>query len=248
MIARKLIILGLVLSFLMPVQAFPETISRLMERQLKQGGEDLNPPSFLTPQKGKRKSKFKALGLSLLLPGAGQYYTENKTKMIIFGSAEALIWTSFFGLRTYGKWKKDDYKGWAAVHAGASIAGKSDLFFEKLTYYNNLNEYNQLELVYEGPDAQLFPTTASYWWNWDSQANRDYYRSLRNQSKNAYRRSLFLVAGAVINRVLSGIDAYRSASAMDRNQEFGAADWGLYYSADGPLWDSKLEIGFVKKF
>ncbi len=219
-----------------------------MERQLQSGGDDLNAPVFSSAASVKQKSKFAAMGLSLLLPGAGQYYTGNSSKMAIFGGAEALIWTSFFGLRTYGSWKKEDYKGWAAYHAGADIAGKPDLFFEKLTYYDNLNEYNQLQLVYEGVDAQLFPSTPGYWWNWDSDASREHYRALRNQSKLAYRRSLFLVGAAVVNRLLSAIDAYRSASSYDRNGEFGAADWGLYYAADGPLWNSKLEVGFVKRF
>jgi hypothetical protein len=245
----KLILLALTISLLAPTSGYSETISNMMGRQLRQGGDDdLNIPALNAPVQKHGKSKFKALGLSLLLPGAGQYYTGNKTRMTIFAGAEALIWTSFFGLRAYGSWKKNDYRGWAALHSGAKINGKSDLFFEKLTYYDNLNEYNQLAPLYDGPEAQIFPSTPDYWWNWDSQANQDRYRALRNQSKNAYRRSLFLVAGALVNRLLSGIDAYRSASSQDRNQEFGAADWGLYYSADGPLWDSKLELGFVKKF
>lgn len=246
---KKLISIALAATILLPACAFSEPISQMMDRQLRQGNDDdLNLPSIAFSEKGGGKSKFGALGLSLLLPGAGQYYTGNKSRMAIFGGAEALIWTSFFGLRAYGSWKKEDYKGWAAVHSGANIIGKPDLFFEKLTYYDNLNEYNQLQLVYEGQDAQLFPATSSYWWNWDSNASRDKYRSLRNQSKNAYRRSIFLLGAAFLNRILSGIDAYRAASALDRDEEFGAANWGLYYQTDGPLWDSKVEVGFVKSF
>jgi hypothetical protein len=248
MMARRLIVTILAPAFLLPAQAIPQNISRLMERQLQSGGDDLNSPVISSPVGEKQKSKFAALGLSFLLPGAGQYYTGNRTRMAIFGGAEALIWTSFFGLRAYGRWKKDDYKSWAAFHAGANVNGKPDLFFEKMTYYDNLNEYNQLAAVYDGPDARLFPSTDSYWWNWDSEANRSHYRALRNQSKSAYQRSLFLLGAALANRILSGIDAYRAAAAYDRSQEFGAADWGVYYAADGPLWDSRLEIGFVKRF
>jgi hypothetical protein len=247
MMARRLIASILALAFLLPAQAFPQNISRLMERQLQRSGDDLNSPVISSPVREKQKSKFKALGLSLLLPGAGQYYTGNRTRMTIFGGAEALIWTSFFGLRAYGSWKKEDYKAWAAFHAGADINGKPDLFFEKMTYYDNLNIYNQLASVYDGPEAQLFPSTDSYWWNWDSDASRSHYRALRNRSKRAYQRSLFLLGAALANRILSGIDAYRAAAAYDRNKEFGA-NWGVYYAADGPLWDSRLEVGFVKKF
>jgi hypothetical protein len=248
MMARRLIATILALAFLLPAQALPQNISRLMERQLQRGDEDLNSPVISSSVREKQKSKFLALGLSLLLPGAGQYYTENKSRMVIFASAEGAIWTGFFGLRAYGSWKKEDYKAWAAFHAGANVNGKPDLFYEKMTYYDNLNEYNQFAPLYDGSDAHLFPSTPEYWWNWDSDANRSHYRVLRNQSKNAYQRSLFLLGAALANRILAGIDAYRSASAYDRNREFASADWGLYYAADGPLWDSRLEIGFVKKF
>jgi hypothetical protein len=220
-----------------------------MERRFQRGGDDeFNSPVIPAPVKEKQKSKFTALGLSLLLPGAGQYYTGNRSRTAIYGGAEALIWTSYFGLRAYGSWKKENYEGWAAFHAGADVNGKPDLFFEKMTYYNNRDEYNQFAAVYDGPDAQLFPSTDNYWWNWDSQASRDHYRDLRNQSKRAFQRSLFLLGAALANRILSGIDAFRSASASNHDNEFSSADWGIYYAADGPIWDSKIEIGFVKKF
>jgi hypothetical protein len=224
--------------------------------------DDLNLPSFLeTDQDRHGKSKFLALGLSLLLPGAGQYYAENKTKTIIFGSAEASIWGSYFGIRQYGKWKKDDYRAWAAFHAGADVNDKPDIFFEKLTYYDNIDEYSQLAPLYDGDEAILFPATSDYYWNWDSENNRDRYRELRNQSKNAYRRSLFLVGAAIINRLLSGIDAFRTADYYESDSEFGQAGlsaggaanknragWNLYYNTSGPLWNSEVEIGFARKF
>ena len=248
MMARRLIALILALAFLLTAPTFAQSITQRLERQLQRGDDDLNAPVMPSNMREKQKSKMKALGLSLLLPGAGQYYAGNKTRMAIFGSAEALIWTSFFGLRTYGSWKKEDYKSWAAFHAGADINNKSDLYFEKLTYYDNLGEYNQLAPLYDGSEAQLFPSSSDYWWNWDSDASRSHYRSLRNQSKMAYRRSLFLIGAMIANRILSGIDAYRSAGSGGGDREFGAVDWSLYYSADGPLWDSKLEVGFVKRF
>jgi hypothetical protein len=219
--------------------------------------DDLNLPSIYESEYGKpkTKSRFLALGLSLLLPGAGQYYTDHKSKTGIFGSAEAAIWGGFLGLRQYGSWKKDDYRAWAAYHAGADINDKSDLYFEKLTYYDNVDQYNQLAPLYDGDEATLFLSPNDYW-NWDTDGNRNHYRSLRNQSKNAYRRSLFLVGAAIINRILAGIDAYRAADYYGDNSEFGAADisssgglgWTVYYESTGPLWDSELEIGLVKRF
>jgi hypothetical protein len=225
-----------------------QTITQMMNQPLA-GDNDFNSPVFGAPSKGEahEKSKFLALGLSVLLPGAGQYYTENKTRMVIFGSAEAAIWSGFFGLRAYGAWKKEDYRGWAALHANADVNGKSDYYFEKLTYYDNLAEFNQLELVYEGRNAQIFPETPEYYWNWDSQTSREHFRELRNQSKNAYQRSLILVGVAVFNRLLSGIDAYRAAHSFSQRKEFGAAGWDIYYSGV-PGITRNFKLGLVQHF
>jgi len=226
-----------------------QVISQMMEKQLAGDGDDLNSPAFPAADKtgSREKSKFVALGLSFLLPGAGQYYTENKTRMVIFGGAEAAIWSGFLGLRAYGAWKKDDYRAWAAFHAGANVNGKSDYFFEKMTYYDNLNEFNQLELVYEGSRASIFPETPEYYWNWDTKANQEHFRELRNQSKNAYQRSFILVGAAVFNRLLSGIDAYRAARSFGHNKEFGAAGWNIYYSGI-PGMTRTFKLGIVQHF
>jgi hypothetical protein len=226
------------------------SISQMMTTgSMLKDDDDLNLPSFLESESGRSgKSKFLALGLSFLLPGSGQYYTENKRKAIIFGSAEALIWGGFFGLRQYGSWKKEDYKAYAAFHAGANVNGKPDIFFEKLTYYDNINEYNQLAVLYDGEDAVLFPVNSSYYWNWDSRESRDHFRNLRNLSKNAYRRSLFMVGAALANRILAGIDAYRSASMYETDSEFSVAGWRPYYEMSGPIWNSEVEIGVIKNF
>ena len=194
------------------------------------------------------KSKWKALGLSLLVPGAGQYYSGNTGRMKIFGATEVLVWSGFFGFRAYGGWKKEDFKSWAAFHAGADVNGKSDDYFEKLTYYDNLDEYNQFELLYEGPRALIFPSTPEFYWNWDSDESRSHYRDLRNQSKNAYRRSLLFLGAAVVNRILSGIDAYRSAGSYNRQQEFGDSGWRLFCSAGDLMEDGQIEIGLSRQF
>jgi len=231
-----------------------ETIRQSMEAGIKSMGsgddDDLNFPLFdnTKDKNAGGKSKWKALGFSLLLPGAGQYYTESRNRTIIFGSAEALVWSGFFGFRTYGSWKKEDYRAWAALKAGAIVDGKDENFFEKLTYYDNLDEYNQFELLYEGSQAVVFPDTREYYWNWDSDTSRNHFRDLRNQSKAAYRRSLLFLGAAVANRILAGIDAFRAASSYSKRDEFSDGGWNLYYTASSLMKDGEVEIGITKQF
>ncbi|UCC80145.1 MAG: hypothetical protein JSW64_01945 [Candidatus Zixiibacteriota bacterium] len=229
-----------------------QTIRQSMLAGLEQMGDDddfdfYDFSEFKEETEG-LKSGWKALGLSVILPGAGQYYVESKGKMMLFGGAEALIWANFVGFRLYGDWKKEDYIGWAALHAGVDVNGKPDSYFEALTYYDNIDIYNQLELLYERSEAELYPDTPEYYWNWDSDESRFHYRKLRNDSKTAYRRSLLFLGAALVNRVLSGIDAYRSAGSYNRRKEFSDSGWRLYYSASEFVTDGKIEIGISHQF
>jgi hypothetical protein len=229
-----------------------QTIQQRMLAGFEQMGSDDDFDFYDFPETKDKvegaKSKWKALGLSIILPGAGQYYTESRGKMIFFGGAEALIWSNFVGFRLYGKWKKEDYISWAAMHAGVDVNGKPDSYFETLTYYDNIDIYNQLELLYERSEAELYPDTPEFYWNWDSDENRVHFRKLRNDSKNAYRRSLLFLGAALVNRVLSGIDAFRSAGSYNRRKEFSDNGWRLYYAAAGSIADSKIEIGISRQF
>ena len=163
-----------------------------------------------------RKSITKAMLLSLLLPGAGELYAENHTGSKIFLGLEGSIWAGFFAFRTYGSWKKTDYKGYAAAHAGVLLNSKTDDFFENITYYDSRDQYNQFAKLYHGADATIYPENDFWNWNWDSQDSKGRFRDLRNQSKTAYRKALFMVGLAAVNRVVSVLDAARSVKKFNR--------------------------------
>ncbi|OGC87746.1 MAG: hypothetical protein A2142_06070, partial [candidate division Zixibacteria bacterium RBG_16_48_11] len=166
------------------------------------------------------KSPKRAFLLSLLLPGAGQYYNESKTKAGIFAGAEASIWAGFAAFRLAGGWKKEDYQNYAVDHAGIIPDGKDDDFYERLTYYDDRDQYNQFTRLYNGPESPVYPET-DYWnWIWDSNDSRSKYRDLRNQSKNAFRRSVYMVGLAALNRVVSALDAFRGAKKYNSKKVF----------------------------
>lgn len=163
-----------------------------------------------------RKSTAKAMLLSLLLPGAGELYAENTTGSRIFLGLEGSIWAGFFAFRTYGSWKKTDYKGYAALHAGVNLDSKTDDYFENITYYDTRDEYNQFARLYHGTDATIYPENDFWNWNWDSEDSKGRFRDLRNQSKAAYRKALFMVGLAAVNRIVSVMDAARSVKKFNR--------------------------------
>jgi len=69
------------------------------------------------------------------------------------------------------------------------------------------------------PDRAYLEDTPDNHWEWQSDAERRMYRDLRNGSKEAYRRADFMVVAAVVDRMISIIDAVRSAKRMNRALE-----------------------------
>lgn len=177
----------------------------------------------------KRKSTSKAFFLSLVLPGLGHYYAEDKNKAKYFGGTEATFWLGFLAFRTYGAWKKQDYKLFAAGHAGVNLDGKGDEFFEDLTFYDSRDEFNSLSRLYDGPTALIYPENSFWNWQWDSRESRTRYREIRNQSKNAYHRALYFVGLAGLNRIISSLSAVKAVKNYNQKKSLEQANltWDL---------------------
>lgn len=176
-------------------------------------GEGDGQQSFLDMsqgmESGRKISMAKAMLLSFVFPGAGQYYADAKFKGQVFMGMEASIWAGFIAYRVYGGWKEDDYKDYAAAHAGVDNTGKDDEFYDWLGFYDNRNEFNQLGRLYY-PERAYLPDNESYYWQWDSEASRLTYKDIKDDSKRAFRNSTFLLGLAVANRIIASIDTYRT--------------------------------------
>lgn len=183
-----------------------------------------------------RPSIIKAGMLSALLPGLGEYYLGHRNKAKYFFGAEALAWVGFFAFRTYGGWKKDDFIDLAALHADAQLEDKDDEFLDWVGFYIDIDQYNTLGRVGD-PDRPYLEDTPENHWLWDSESYQEAYRDLKNRSREAYRRSEFMIGAAILNRVISVIDAVRDARRARRaiDDEFSRSDGLNYRVAIDPL-------------
>ena len=163
-------------------------------------------------------SKTKAVILSLLVPGAGQYYAGRKDRAQIFMGAEIASWLGYFAFRTYGNWREDDYKRYAIQKAGITPTSHSDGFYRNLLFYDNREEYNTSGRIIN-PGAPYYPDLPEYDWHWESTDQRLEYRSMRNAAETAFRKATFMLGVAVFNRIISGIDAFRIAKKAEHRQE-----------------------------
>ncbi len=171
-------------------------------------------------------SKWAAAGLSLLVPGAGQLYLGNKTRATFFFAAEGAIWASYSGFTIYGNWQKEEYHSFAAIHSGANPDGKNDSFFEDLLDFDSRDQYNYwMHLIYRD-QIPPYPTTEEYFWDWENDASRDEYSDMRTSSEKAYRSAKTVLGVALINRVISVVDVFRTdlISLQNQSGEMGKND------------------------
>ncbi|MCX5801084.1 MAG: hypothetical protein NTX17_06820 [Candidatus Eisenbacteria bacterium] len=173
------------------------------------------------------KSRAKALALSTLLPGAGQYYSGRKGRAKFFFLTESAIWTSFIVFEVQGHLRKDNYINYAGLMAGVDAAGKSEDFYRALGRYvqsdpgpGSYNEDVRREARALYPDDKQqqdqYVQENGYFgknaWQWQSEEDQAYYRNLRKKSQLAFRRATYMVGVAVANRILSAMDAARSVA------------------------------------
>lgn len=201
---------------------------------------------FEQPAQGKKRvSVVRAAVLSALLPGLGEYYVGNRAKAKYFFAGEALTWVGFFAFRTYGAWKKDDMIGFASQKANASLEDKDDDFLDWVGFYTSIYVFNTLGRVSDQDRLYLEDTPENHWL-WQSEEDQEAYRSLKNSSREAYRRSNFMIGVAVIHRIISVIDAIRDAKRAGRglDDEFGFSRESRYRLDINPL-DRDRQVTFT---
>ncbi len=178
-----------------------------------------------------RKSPVKAAALSALLPGLGQRYNGRNNKATYFFAAEAVTWLAFGSFRVYGSWREDDYIDYGNVHANAQLDGKSDEFLDWVGFYDNIDQYNTAGRVGDPDRPYLFDTPENHW-EWQSTEAQRKYRDLKNSSREAFRRADFMIAVAVINRVVSMVDAVLDTRKINRQADAGFELGGVQYDLD----------------
>jgi len=171
------------------------------------------------------KSVWKAGLLSALVPGAGEFYLGNRKKARYFFAAEALTWVGYASFQIYGRWKEDDYVRYAAVHAGVQIEGRDEEFRDAVGFYNNLDEYNTIGRIFE-PEREYIPDIPHNHWQWQADKDRLTYRQLKNSSRESFRRADFMIGIAIVDRIISIVDAVRDGRKMKRSigKSFSATD------------------------
>lgn len=198
--------------------------ARALRPEAKAGIEDSAGRAEAKPKPPKPKSIKRAFFLSLAVPGAGEYYVGQKRYTKGFLASEALIWSFALLSRYQGSMWKDDYIALAAQAAGANPGREDDLYYQNIYEWPNSDWYNEYQWaeardLYPGdPAAQAAYVADKLYsavdaWEWGSDEDWDRFRGLRVKSESAYRRVTYAAGAALLNHMLSAVNAARLAKS-----------------------------------
>jgi len=175
-----------------------------------------------------RKSVWKAVGASALLPGLGQRYAGRTKRSNVFFVTEAAIWTTFAVYRIQGEIRQDRFIEFAGVRAGAP-SGKEDEYYEHIGFWSSLEQWHDIvrrdarSLFPDDPAAQAeyFEQTKRFdeseSWVWPDDETRTRYRVLRSRSEGAFHNSRLALGAALLNRFASVVDALALTRRHNQN-------------------------------
>ncbi|TAK64000.1 MAG: hypothetical protein EPO24_03625 [Bacteroidetes bacterium] len=163
-----------------------------------------------TGKEGK-KSVAAAVALSLLLPGLGEWYAGDYSSGKYLSMAEGGLWLTWASFRLYGDWIQNDARTYAVQHAGITTDNKDDQYFIDIGNFVSVDAYNE-QVLRDRDDDKVYDANSHYNWNWDTDNNREQYRQLRVQSDKVYNNANFVIAAIIVNHVISGINAARTAT------------------------------------
>jgi hypothetical protein len=165
---------------------------------------------------------------SLTLPGWGQATLGRRNSAVFFGLTETAIWGTFAAFRIQVAMREDAFMRTARIQAGIDLGGRDEEWRRIVGGYSSSEEYNRLVVAWDAARLYLSDPAAldydSYYayieahrlrgadtWSWSSVEAQGRYRELRKESQRAARRANTTLAVAVVNRIVSALQAARAS-------------------------------------
>jgi hypothetical protein len=191
--------------------------------------------------------KAKAGLLSLLLPGAGQYYNGDRAKAIVFAGVEAAVWASYLTFHIQGENRADTYEEYAGIYAGTS-GEHNDRYWQAVGRHMDSDAYNEsvrreARALSEQPAGLVAPVDA---WQWRTNDNLRTYQELRADANRAYDRRDFMILFAIVNRAVAVFDAVRNS--VDDKMSTRVLGFDVAMDVRPSLNHPRAECVFTRKF
>ena len=187
---------------------------------------------------------------SLLVPGWGQHSYNSPSRGYLFNGIEAALWV-FAGMAyTSAISHENDLYYFAAEYGQISDPQqKSDVFLDRVSKYDSMDEYNEQMLRNRQWDRVYSAENGEYWL-WESEEKRTDYFDIKTQ-RYLWRQRLTYSFGAIaLNHLVSTLDALylkRSQVALHVQPEFGSGTTGIRLSLLTRLSaNRKRHLKFIK--
>ena len=141
---------------------------------------------------------------SLALPGLGEHKSNLKKRSLGFFVAESCLWLGLYYSSNSSQWYEEDYIAFAQVHASTSLTPRTNQYYINLSSYDNIYDYNTAMQQQRNPDAVY--DVDDYYWDWSSSINQRKFSSYRYKAGLYNKYTKFLLAGLILNRIVSFID------------------------------------------
>jgi len=164
-----------------------------------------------------------AMGMSLIIPGAGHYYVDKPVNAFVHIAIDA---ASIFGALVFNNFanqREKDARSFAMTAAGIVRAPKGEAYWRHVGAFMDAAEYNDaVELSRNNTLTQyLEPDT---WWRWGDESQKDEYSDLRQKARNMRVASQFFIGAMAVNRIVSAVDLRVSQrKILSRGIRFEAA-------------------------
>jgi hypothetical protein len=185
--------------------------------------------------RGKAISPALAGVLSAVVPGSGQLVMGQRRGWLYLG-VETVAWFSYFALRSAGSRSEDDYQEYADLHwdwnryetVSSCPDGGPENFEEERDILLDLYD-NDRDSFYEAIGDQRV-----YACGWESSAARSAFLGGVDDADALFRGASYAAGAALLNHLVSAIDAARSASRR-RAVSTGSLEWRVRPGPSGPV-------------
>lgn len=160
--------------------------------------------------------KVKASLLSAVLPGAGQWYVGDRRRAYLMGGVEAGIWGAYLVFDNMGDNWRDSAIDYAGVYAGTG-GSHNDAYWITVGTYMDSDAYDDARMREARALQEPYPdpTSPADSWQWVNNDRRQGYWKLWGDAHDSYDRRDYMLAFALVNRVVSMVDAVLGVDRMD---------------------------------
>ncbi len=250
----------LLLLFVSPAVWGNSPFDSVLRSELHSGnqGEEVDPGLYQeepASQEG-RKSLSQAVFMSLVLPGAGQYYVGGTGEAKKFWVAEAAVWSTYAGFQWYGRRVRDDYKLYAVSEAGANGEIDSEDYYHAIEVYLTSEQYNEAvrsdaRAIYpDDLEAQMqYIVEHGYFeedgWSW-GEASWEEYGRLRRLSRDCFLKATYCVGAAIVNRIISAF--FAAKMTKDHNERLNEGSSRIDLRLEPDVRDAGVRVVLTYRY